>query len=291
MSKPFDATLKNLARERPGDYLTAFDAPPALPVRVLNVDLSTVTTASDLVLGLGEPLHEAIHFEFHASAAEDQHRDTLAYNVLLYRRLKVPVHSLVLLLRPQARHPNDTGAVRYAARPGRGKMEFEYEVIRLWERPADELLAGPLGTLPLAPLGKLPQGRSLEAGLTRVIARLAERLQREAAPAQATRLLTSAYILTGLRTEPRVAEQLFRGARAMRESTTYQAILEEGRVEGRAEGRAEALRQTLLRQGQKRFGKPSKAVRKAVLALQDVSRLEELTERLLDVASWKELLG
>ena len=31
---------------------------------VLNVDLSTVTTAADLILGLGEPLEDIIHLDF-----------------------------------------------------------------------------------------------------------------------------------------------------------------------------------------------------------------------------------
>ena len=32
--------------------------------------------------------------------------------------------------------------------------EFRYNVVRTWERPADEILAGGLATLPLAPLGE-----------------------------------------------------------------------------------------------------------------------------------------
>jgi hypothetical protein len=47
MSMPFDATLKSLARDYPADFLTVFDRPPAGPLALLNVDLSTVTTAAD----------------------------------------------------------------------------------------------------------------------------------------------------------------------------------------------------------------------------------------------------
>jgi hypothetical protein len=64
-----------------------------------------------------------------------------------------------------------SGAVNYAARPGRGKMDFGYEVVRLWERPADELLAGALATVPLAVLGRLPEGVELVEGLTGVAQR------------------------------------------------------------------------------------------------------------------------
>ena len=77
----------------------------------------------------------------------------------------------------------------------------------------------------------------------------------------------------------------------MKESTTYQAILAEGRAEGRAEGQAVEARKILLRQGSKRFGPPDARARAAVEAITDIDRLEKLTERLLDVSSWDELLA
>jgi hypothetical protein len=42
-------TLKGMGRESPQGFLAAFDRPPLLPVKLLNVDLSTVTTAADLI--------------------------------------------------------------------------------------------------------------------------------------------------------------------------------------------------------------------------------------------------
>lgn len=88
-------------------------------------------------------------------------------------------------------------------------------------------------------------------------------------------------------------------ARAMRESSTYQAILDEGRVEGRVEGRAEGVvegrveeaRAILLRQGRKRFGVPDERVQRTLEGISSRERLEELSERLLDVATWDELLA
>lgn len=169
MSKPFDATLKNLFQERPRDLLAEFDAPPTLPVRVLSQDLSTVSKATDLVLGLGDPLQEVVHIEFQSSSLADLHRHVLANHALLHFHLDVPVHSLVILLRPQALHSNTSGTILYEPRPGRGKMDFRYEVVRLWERPVEQLLTGPLGTLPLAPLGQLPAGLAQEDALESVI--------------------------------------------------------------------------------------------------------------------------
>jgi hypothetical protein len=199
MPKPFDATIKDLAAQSPVDFVTWFDAPTSRPVQVLNVDLSTVTTAADAVFGIGEPLSEILHLDAQAGPSALKHLDLLAYNVLLHRTYQVPVHSILLLLRPQAKHANLTGRVQYAARPARGRMDFGFEVIRLWEIPADELLVSPLATVPLAVLGKLPESLGLQDGLADVIRRLVERLRQEAAGDQAERLLTAAYILTGLR--------------------------------------------------------------------------------------------
>ncbi len=84
----------------------------------------------------------------------------------------------------------------------------------------------------------------------------------------------------------------------MRDSTTYQAILDEGRAEGEIKGRAEGLtmgqieeaRQLLLRLGRKRLGPPEPTVEATIRAINDLQRLEGLIERLLDVGDWQDLL-
>ena len=52
MSLTFDATLKDLACGHPRGFVARFDQPTTQPVQLLNVDLSTVTTAADTVIGL-----------------------------------------------------------------------------------------------------------------------------------------------------------------------------------------------------------------------------------------------
>jgi hypothetical protein len=69
MAMTLDATLKDLGRESPVAFLTAFDQPPALPVRLLNVDLATVTALADQILGLGDPLTEIVQLDLQSSAA------------------------------------------------------------------------------------------------------------------------------------------------------------------------------------------------------------------------------
>ncbi len=56
------------------------------------------------------------------------------------------------------------------------------------------------------------------------------------------------------------------------------------------EGRVEALQKTVLRQGRRRFSEPGEQIIASVTAIKDMDRLERLTDRLLDVNSWQELL-
>ena len=72
----------------------------------------------------------------------------------------------------------------------------------------------------------------------------------------------------------------------MKESSTHQAIVEEGVVRGRVE----AMRSTLLRQGRLRFGPPTEFAQSAIQAIDNLEKLEQLTERLLTASSWQELL-
>jgi hypothetical protein len=283
MSMPFDATLKDLGSEAPADFLTTFDCTPVEPITLLNVDLSTVSTSADLAIGVGDPLMEVIHIDFQSSAAAWKHADTLVYNALLFREYHVPVHSIVLLLRPQAAHSNVNGAVNYATRSRRGKMDFSYELVPLWTWPADALLAGPLGTAPLAMLGALPQDVPLVDALTLVAQRLIERVEREAAPDRARKLLTASFLLAGLRVQRDLARQVFRGVRAMRDSDTYMAILEEGREE--------QAKEDIRFLGQERFGPPDAAVVARLDAISDLARLNRIFVRSLKAANWEDLLN
>jgi hypothetical protein len=282
MSKPYDATLKDLAGVNPVQFLTEVDGPPALPVQLLNPDLSTVTTATDIVFRLGDPLREVISIDAQASADADKHLDLLAYNALLHRHYRVPVHSILLLLRRQGAHSSQTGRIDYAARPGRGKMDFGYEIIRLWERPVEVVLGGGLATLPLAPLCNLAEGDSLVDRLREVLLAVEDRLQREASEGMVRRLFTATLELASMRVDRKQARALIQGIPAMRDSIIYEAILDQGRLDW--------AQRNLLRQGRIQCGEPNEETRQAVLAITDLERLEQLSERLLKVTTWQELL-
>lgn len=73
----------------------------------------------------------------------------------------------------------------------------------------------------------------------------------------------------------------------MKESSTYQAILEEGRGKGAV---AEA-RKLLRLFGEEGFGTPDSQIIATIERLNDLTQLEELCKRLHSVESWQELLG
>jgi hypothetical protein len=282
MAMTFDATLKDMGRDSPQGFLATFDRPATGRFRLLNVDVSTVTTMADLIVGLGEPLEEIVHIDFQSSAAAWKHADLMVYNALLFAHHHVPVHTIVLLLRREAAHANMSGVIDYAPRPGRGRMGFSYEIVRLWERPAEELLAADLGVVPLAVLGQLPEGLSLEDGLAAVARRVVERLVNEAPPDRAKKLLTDALLLTGLRVRRDTAFRIFRGVRVMQESDTYLAIIDEGQEKATREG--------ILVIGEERFGAPEEAVRVRLASITDLERLKRMLRRAVKAANWQEIL-
>lgn len=67
----------------------------------------------------------------------------------------------------------------------------------------------------------------------------------------------------------------------MKESVTYQAILEEGR--------ADEARRILLSLGTEQFGRPSAKIRKTIAAITEPAVFEGLVNRFLKVDSWTEL--
>lgn len=312
MSHPFDATLKELVRRYPLDWLAGLGLNADQPVRLLSADLATVSTDADTVLGIGDPLSSVVHIEFQSGRDTSLSRRIMIYNALLHGRFELPVHSTAVLLRKQADDPSLDGTLRYATHGGRARMDFRFEVVRVWERPASALLTGGLGMTPLAPLGQLETGNQSETALQGVLRRIDERLEAELPPAEAKWLLMAAWVLIGMRV-PRSTVKAFQEAMAMvdlRESSTYQLILEEGLAEGIAKGikqgmekgmemgmemgmekgEAEGLRVMLLQIGTRRFGLAPDAVREFIQAVDNVARLRRLGDRLLDVATWQELL-
>ena len=249
---------------------------------MIDADVSTVTAVADKVLWVEERVPSILHLEFQASHDAKLGSRVLQYNVLLGIRHSVSVRSLVILLRPEAAGRDLTGQVCWCLPSGRQYLEFQYEPIRLWQLSPEVLLEGGLGTLPLAPLTKISR-----PALPGLIQRMVERIDREAEPPAAQSLWTATYVLMGLEYDREFTKHLLRGVRSMKESVTYQAILEEGREEGRAE----AAQRNVLSLGTSLLGKPSPKVRRTLGRITDLNVLETLLLSVVKVDSWTELLA
>src|SRR5437899_1820727 len=270
MPLQYDATLKDLVSRHWADFAALLRLQGPAPAHLLNVDLSTVSAATDFAVGFGEPVQWIVDLNFQAGRDADLPRRVWLYHALLHHRFRVPVHSVIILLRPEADGAELTGRLVSQAIPRRGRSEFRYEVVRLWNRPASQLLRGGPGAMPLAVLGKLPAKVPTEDALAEVVRAIDRRLVASVPPAEVVRAMTATFVLSGLRIPTDNAVRLFRGFHSMRESSTYQYILREGEVEG--------LRKVLLRQGRKKLGPADEQTRMTVQALDDPDRLARMFE-------------
>ncbi|HEX5102982.1 MAG TPA: DUF4351 domain-containing protein [Pirellulaceae bacterium] len=273
MPKDFDATTRHLLEVDPRAWLEYVGVPTTAPIEIINSDLSTITTEADKVIRIADADPWLVHLELQSTYEQPLALRLARYNLLLEYRHRMPVLSVAVLLRQEADGRGLAGLLQATLPNGFCHYDFRYRVVRVWEQPVQQILAGGVATLPLAPLAAVSLNE-----LPAVIRQIDERLTSEASVAEADAIWASTYILMGLRYPAEFAKQLLQQVRAMTESTTYQAILEE-----------EAKR-ILMRQGHKRFGSPTPQIMAQIEAITDVDRIEQLAERLLDVNSWEELL-
>jgi len=278
MAKAFDAALKDLIERHPADWLRFFGATGSL--RVLDADVSTVSAAADKVYRVEGQVPWLLHVEFNSSPRTDPDRHAQWYNSLLRHRHKLPVRTVIVLLRKSANSSRLTG-VHEDALPGAAPyLTFRYEVVRLWEQPVERFLTSGAGLVPLAPLA-----RSTDGELPDIVRQVADCIKREAPADQANQLWTTAYVLTGLRMPEADLNSLFQGV-------TFMSILHDSSAYGAfvSWAKTSTARKFLIRLGEKRFGPPPEQVTAAVEKIEDMDRLERLCDRLLNATGWDDLL-
>jgi hypothetical protein len=282
VNKPFDASLNALIDDRPDEwaaFLVARAGIPPGPAEAIDTDLS-LTVQADKVFRINGPVPKLVHLELESSSHLGIPHDLLRYNVLLWHHTGSPVHSVLMLLRPQANATDQRGVLAVPGADGRPYLGFRYTVVRVWEEPMERLLSAGVGLAPLALLTN-----EADANLAAAFVRFRERLQAAAVPdTVGKRVWGSAMVLSGLRyQESRLAEVLETMAVNMEESSVYQWILRKGRIQ-----QTQAI---ILRQAARRFGPADEPTAAAVRAIQDVDRLDRMTDRIPDAAGWADLLA
>jgi hypothetical protein len=109
-----------------------------------------------------------------------------------------------------------------------------------------------------------------------------ERIINEGPADRARKLVTDAYLLTGLRVRRDAAARIFRGVKAMHESDTYLAILDEGQEK--------YAKKAVLLVGEERLGRPDASVRARLDGIQDLDHLDRMLRRAAKAVSWQEIL-
>jgi hypothetical protein len=272
MSKPFDATLKQLIRHHQSDWLGLIGVVPTTKPKWVDAELSTVTASADALIQVGDTVY---HFEFETGPDESLSRRVLLYNSLAHYRTNLTVRSTAVLLRSNAQHGTGDGTVGY------GDLTFGFDIVRVWQRPADEFLNASLGLLPLAVLGHPPKGRTREKTLPDLVDRIIDRAVSEGGKL-GREVVTASFILAGMHGDSEFLKAIFHRGVTMIESSAFQ-VIEEWAKERYA-------RESLLDQGREKFGEPTDAQAARLAAIADLPRLKRLAVRLIRVDSWDALL-
>ena len=280
MSEQFDATMKQLLDQYAIDWIEWLAPHVGLPadaeVEPFQTDLSSIKATADKVFRLKEPLEGFLHIEPQTYFERELPKRLHFYASQILYKHGGPVYSFALLLRPEANSPAITGLFEDRYDDGTVYLHFRYVPIRVWELSAETLLNGPLGSAPLALLTNEASGR-----LKEYVTRLDDRLEEEATPIEDRRLIhTATYILLGLRYSSVDILHAFTGVKTMRESTTYQAILQEGRHEVWCEAIVELL--------EDRFGPVADELKGRIQAITDMGRLKALHLEAARVTSLEE---
>jgi predicted transposase YdaD len=279
MSKPFDATGKDLIEASPADWLTFLGRPAGGRARLVDTDLSTVTTTADSLILVEDEPPWVLHLELQSNWDDTLPGRLPKYNVLIGERHDCAVATVLVLLREEANSPRLDGLWRRGDPLDGREHVFPYTVVRMWQTPVATVLAGGIATLPLVPLCDVTAEE-----LPRLILRADERLRAEAPEAMVDRLRLATFILAGMRFDEAVTRRIVQELQMINveESSFYQLVLERGRVK--------KAQNMVLRGGTKKFGPPDEATRAAIEAITDEEQLDRLHDRTYDVSSWAELL-
>lgn len=226
-----------------------------------------------------------LHVEYQADDQLHMPQRVIEYQGLL--RARFPEHgvvSVVVYLRaePPAR------PLQQAIDPHAGdwQLAFRYEVFRPWEQAItlDAVRARP----GLGPLALLTPGVT-ERDLPELAAILERSQVPDLPPAE---LSAIAYVLGGHRFDRHLLHSYLRSA-AMKDSVTYQEIIQEGREQGYSQGLAEGIVETILELAELRLGPlvSDLEARLETLTLAELQALKSAVLRAADDVEFAALLG
>jgi hypothetical protein len=238
MAKPWDDTMKRLIRAYP-QHFVSWVLKGAIFKAALSIELKNWTRETDFLLDVIQNERPMlVHMEFQSREDEDMAQRLLEYNVLATREHGRPVLSCLIYLRKDSKITESP--LVWELPTGQKVLYFHFNVIKLWEITAEELIQTDLiGLLPLVPLTK-------DGGQYEVIDEVATKL----ASAKEYNLLEYALRFASLAFKDSVDREWLN-----RRFAVYRDILEDSWVvqEERREGELRGLHLAVLDVIQARF--------------------------------------
>lgn len=129
MSKPYDATAKDLLELDPAAWARFVGADAPAGVELIDSELSTITAAADKVVRVLGDEPWILDIEFQSWRDPNAPRQLLKYNALLHEKHKRPVASVLVVLAEEMCLPAYSGALTFQP-PFGPAWEFRYTVVR-----------------------------------------------------------------------------------------------------------------------------------------------------------------
>jgi predicted transposase/invertase (TIGR01784 family) len=227
----YDSVTKFIFESFSSDYATWLLGEQIVLTKLEPSELSLEPIRADSLIFL-EGENVILHIESQTQPKEDLFFRLLDYRVRLYRRSPLKQVKQVVIYLTQTR-----SSLVYQTCFEIPGTRHEFEVVRLWEQPAELFLNAP-GLLPLAPLAKTNDREQ-------TLRQVAQRIDGIGDRKYQSNIAASTAILSGLVLDKELIKQILRRD-IMRESPIYQEILEEGKQEGRFEGRLEGKQEGRL---------------------------------------------
>jgi predicted transposase/invertase (TIGR01784 family) len=278
----FDNVCKFLAENFSSDFAQWLLGEPVGLTKLSPTELFVEPIRADALILL-ESEQDILHIEFQTQPDEEIPFRMTDYRLRTYRRYphKRMIQVVIYL------KPTNSPLVQenVFVIPG---TRHEFQVIRLWEQPMEQLLEFP-GLLPFVVLSRT-QDKS------QTLRQVAQRIENLTSKREQSNVAAATSILAGLVLEKEVIKQVLR-EEIMRESVIYQDIVAEatakGKAAGKAEGKAEGIQEgetsLVLRLLKRRIGEFDSQLEVRVRSL-SVAQLEELGEALLDFSRESDLL-
>lgn len=263
-----DNLCKYLAEQHPQDFSEWLLGEPLPNVEVLKTELSIEPIRADSVTFL-RGTNRILHLEFQTEPTSEPALPLrmLDYWVRLYRKHGLPVTQVLLILKETNVEIPSVFTFE--------RTRHEYGVVKMWEQEPAPLLQN-VNLLPLASLAKAINKTALLQSIAKQIKQVNDDYLRG-------NLLSQTNFLAGLRFDAKLINLLLK-ENFMRESVTYQAVLQEGREEGILQGIHQGRIETILQLLTRRIGKTDRKTRNRINKL-SATELEKFTEALLEFAS------